>query len=218
MNASGASAVLDEYLHALLDETASPVEDTPALRGDHTAVVAAPPPVAAQPPVAKPAASTPSPGIPQTPQLPVSPRWLRVSVGTDSYALELMRVQEVVRLAPIVAMRGTARAVLGVMNLRGRILPVFDLGLWLGSQQVQSDERNRIVVVERDNALIGVLVSAVENVVALGDAGIEPPLAGSEPGAILGIARVGSAPTVLLDAEALFGSVQAQVAPQRAVK
>jgi purine-binding chemotaxis protein CheW len=138
--------------------------------------------------------------------VPASNRWLRVTVGGDGYALELLRVQEVVRLAPIVGMRGASRAVLGVMNLRGRIVPVFDLGLWLGTAGVRSDERSRIVVVERDDELLGVLVSAVEDVVTLGRDRIEPPLIGSDPGAILGIARVGAAPTVLLDADALFGS------------
>jgi purine-binding chemotaxis protein CheW len=132
-------------------------------------------------------------------------RWLRVNVGQDSYALELLRVQEVGRTAPIVAMRGASTAVLGAMNLRGRIVPVFDLGLWLGTGHVQPDERARIVVVERDNELIGALVSAVEDVVTLGPDGIEPPMIRSQSRAIVGVARVGSKPTVLLDANALFG-------------
>ena len=132
-------------------------------------------------------------------------RWLRVMVGGDSYALELLRVQEVVRVAPIVAMRGARPAVLGVMNLRGRIVPVFDLGLWLDAGHVDADEHSRIVVVERDDELIGVLVSAVEDVVTLGRDRIEPPLPGGPAGVILGVARVGAAPTVLFDAYALYG-------------
>ncbi len=132
-------------------------------------------------------------------------RWLRVAIGPDSYALELLCVQEVVRVTPIVAMRGASRAVLGVMNLRGRIVPVFDLGLWLGTTCVQADERSRIVVVERNDELIGVLVTQVEDVVTLAQDAIEPPLRGSAPGPILGVARVGATPTVLLDAGALFG-------------
>ena len=122
-----------------------------------------------------------------------------------SYAVELLCVQEVVRMAPIVAMRGAQRAVLGVMNLRGRIVPVFDLGLWLDAGCVQPDDRSRIVVVERNDELIGVLVSAVDDVVWLGRDRIEPPLPGTVPGAILGVARVGACPTVLLDANELFG-------------
>ena len=165
---------------------------------------------AATPPAANPeAAARPSPdaspGASPNPSIASAHRWLRVNVGNDSYALELLRVQEVVRLAPIVALRGAARAVLGVMNLRGRIVPVVDLGLWLDAGQVHGDERSRIVVVERDDEMIGVLVSAVEDVVTLGRERIEPPLASSAAGAIVGIARVGATPTVLLDANALFG-------------
>ncbi|MGY0620415.1 chemotaxis protein CheW [Lysobacter sp. A378] len=131
-------------------------------------------------------------------------RWLRASLGSDHYAFELLRVQEVVRMATITAMRGTSRAMLGVMNLRGRIVPVFDLARWLGTGEVTTDENVRIIVVERDDELIGVLVSAVEDVVTLAREHIEPPLPGNDPGGVLGVARVGRAPTVLLDANALF--------------
>jgi chemotaxis signal transduction protein len=131
-------------------------------------------------------------------------RWLRVCVGHDSYAFELLRVQEVVRVAPVVAMRGAAHAVLGVMNLRGRIVPVFDLGLWLDVGAVKTEERSRVVVVERDDELIGVLVTCVDDVVSLEREHVEPPLHGTDPGPTLGVARVTDAPTVLLDADALF--------------
>lgn len=140
-----------------------------------------------------------------TPRAVVSgSRWLRVGVGHDSYGLELLCVQEVVRMAPILAMRGAGISVLGVMNLRGRIVPVLDLGLWLGLSCVQVDEHSRIVVVERNDELIGVLVTKVEDVATLNPADVEPPLPGTIPGAFLGIARVGQTPTVLLQAEALF--------------
>ncbi|GAA5078758.1 chemotaxis protein CheW [Lysobacter panacisoli] len=139
------------------------------------------------------------------PSVTATHRWLRVAVGEDSYALELLRVQEVGRTSPIVAMRGAVPSVLGAMNLRGRIVPVFDLGMWLGTGRVVPDERARIVVVERDNELIGALVSAVDDVVTLGPDRIEPPLMASPSRAIVGVARVVAKPTVLLDANALFG-------------
>lgn len=192
------------------DAATPPAPATPFVPAFVPAV--APAPVAAPThasPVATPIdpATGPAGSARETPlaAMAASHRWLRVTVGDDSYALELLRVQEVVRLAPIVALRGAARAVLGVMNLRGRIVPVLDLGLWLQAGCVHGDERSRIVVVERDDEMIGMLVSAVEDVVTLGRERIEPPLASSDPGAIVGIARVGAAPTVLLDANALFG-------------
>lgn len=185
----------------------------PAAGAMPPAPIPAPPPVSdSAMPAVLPAAAASAPPTPPLATLPPpasviaqASRWLRVMVGRDSYALELLRVQEVVRLVPIVAMRGAQPAVLGVMNLRGRIVPVFDLGLWLGTGHVDADEHSRIVVVERDDELIGVLVSAVEDVVTLGRDRIEPPLQGSAPGVILGVARVGAAPTVLFDAYALYG-------------
>ena len=211
--------LIDDYVDALLDGSGVDHRTAAECHGDAIAHQA-PTPAPAPAPAATPASPFVPAFVPDTP--PVAPgaatihdppvsalatshRWIRVTVGQDSYALELLRVQEVVRLAPIVALRGAARAVLGVMNLRGRIVPVVDLGLWLSAGCVHGDERSRIVVVERDDEMIGVLVSTVEDVVTLGRERIEPPLASSDPGAIVGIARVGAAPTVLLDANALFG-------------
>lgn len=225
--ASSDMNAIDDYLDALLDHGPAAVADAPArpdaADGDvqtPAAAVApavspspAPPPAAvgaadagtaARPPRSIPAAAADAP-TPTTTPLAQTHRWLRITVSVDSYAVELLRVQEVVRMTPIVAMRGTARAMLGVMNLRGRIVPVFDLGLWLDAGCVQPDERSRIVVVERNDELIGVLVTTVEDVVTLGRDRIEPPLPGSAAGAMFGIARVGAVPTVLLDANALFG-------------
>jgi len=167
----------------------------------------APTPIAPAPatPVARPAPLPHDAGdATPRPRAAATSRWLRVGIGTDHYAFELLRVQEVVRVAPIVAMRGAAPSVLGVMNLRGRIVPVFDLGRWLGGADVVTSEHSRIVVVEREDELIGVLVTRVEDVATLGREHIEPPLIGSDAGAIVGIARVGRSPTVLLDANALF--------------
>ena len=165
-----------------------------------------PQPAASRPPLRAPALAPVAPpeAAPAPVQIASAPRWLRVLVDGASYGLELLRVQEVVRLVPIVPMRGARPAVLGVMNLRGRIVPVFDLGLWLGSGRVEPGDQSRIVVVERDDELIGVLVSAVEDVVTLGRDRIEPPLPGGAAGVILGVARVGSVPTVLFDAWALY--------------
>lgn len=196
MNPPAVLSIVDAYVDALLDDAPPP----PPVVADVPVVAPTPAPAPAPAP-----SSAPDLALPPRIAIASAQRWLRVAVGTDSYALELLRVQEVVRLAPVVAMRGADRAVLGVMNLRGRIVPVFDLGLWLDAGWVQADERSRIVVIERDDELIGVLVSAVDDVVTLGRDRIEPPLVGTRQGAILGIARVGAAPTVLLDATALFG-------------
>ena len=215
------SLVIDAYLDELLADV--PVREDAAMTAVAIAVAPEPAPLAAVPAavpavmpteqataVARPAsfrdlAATTPLGTHSGRAVSSTSRWLRIGIGRDHYAFELLRVQEVVRVAPIVAMRGATVAVLGVMNLRGRIVPVFDLGRWLGGSDVCADEHSRIVVIERDDELIGVLVTVVEDVATLGRDQIEPPLVGNDAGAIVGIARVGSAPTVLLDANALFG-------------
>jgi purine-binding chemotaxis protein CheW len=141
----------------------------------------------------------------QAPAAPVGQRWLRVSVGEDRYAVELLRVQEVGRLAPVIAVRGAAPSLLGVMNLRGRVVPVHDLGRWLRRAPVQSDERSRIVVLEFKDELVGLLVTAVTDVVTLDAPQIEPPTPGLRDRIGMGIARTpGAPPTVLLDARVVF--------------
>ena len=218
------ATTIDAYLDELLGHAPAPVAPEPAAHEPAPALAA---PTADAPVLAPAPHPTPAPAVPRLsgfePDAPIAPiprvrpaptgrartatggnRWLRVCVGRDSYAFELLRVQEVVRVAPVVAMRGAAHAVLGVMNLRGRIVPVFDLGLWLDVGAVHLEDRSRIVVIERDDELIGVLVTAVDDVVSLEREHVEPPLPGADPGPTLGVARVTDAPTVLLDADALF--------------
>ncbi len=226
MSQHAIDAYLDDLLCEVEPATAAPpsapasapviaVPDTPALppvARSMPAPVAVP---AREPAPAAPPATAPEPrhrrasdtspiNGEHVPAAARSSRWLRMGIGRDSYAFELLRVQEVVRVAPTLAVRGAAMSILGVMNLRGRIVPVFDLGRWLGSAAIEVTEGARIVVVERDDELIGVLVTQVEDVVSLSREHIEPPLANGTPGAIVGIARTGQAPTVLLDANALF--------------
>lgn len=217
MNTNAALDEVHDYVDALLGSAIEPAANPPRQDAAPTVTEAMPAsvPSAIVPmrveasPVPAVRDTTPATEVAASPRtsaiVQTTHRWLRVAIGNDSYALELLCVQEVVRVTPIVAMRGANQAVLGVMNLRGRIVPVFDLGLWLGTACVQPDERSRIVVVEREDELIGVLVTLVEDVVTLAQHRIEPPLPGSARGRIVGVARVGATPTVLLDAGALFG-------------
>lgn len=213
-----AARTVDAYVDELLapEPAPTPAMPAPVQPRIEPTVVAANAGIAdarpAQPAVAMPAVATPPAPAPERNDAPLAPpgRWLRLSIDGDHYAIELLRVQEVVRLAPVMAVRGAAPAVLGVMNLRGRIVPVFDFGRWLDAGAVRADEQSRIVVVERDDELLGLLVSRVDDVFTLDAAGVEPPYdAGPRrrramDRALLGIARPGRVPTVLLDAGALF--------------
>ncbi|MEA9565223.1 chemotaxis protein CheW [Xanthomonas sp. WHRI 8932A] len=137
-----------------------------------------------------------------------STRWLRLRCGEQTYALELLKVQEVVLPVPLLPLRGTASAMLGIMNLRGQVVPVIDLGIHLGSSPVNMDLHTRVVVLEENGETMGLRVSAVEDVTSLTDHQIEPPdnarLCRISNNLFRGVARLGHQPMILLDATHLL--------------
>ena len=137
-----------------------------------------------------------------------SSRWLRLRVHEQDYAVELLKVQEVLLPVGILPMRDTDAAVLGVMNLRGVVVPVLDLGVWLGLEEVADGAQTRYVVLEQNGDCLALKVSAVLDVHAIADGQIEPPehtLASPEKAMLRGVTRLNSQPVILLDAAALLG-------------
>ncbi|MEE7560512.1 chemotaxis protein CheW, partial [Xanthomonas sp. Kuri4-2] len=137
-----------------------------------------------------------------------STRWLRLRCGQQTYALELLKVQEVVLPVPLLPLRGTPPSMLGIMNLRGQVVPVLDLGLHLGASAVGSDMQTRVVVLEENGETMGLRVSAVEDVTSLTDQQIEPPdnarLCRISNHLFRGVARLAQQPMILLDASQLL--------------
>ena len=196
-------------------------------------VPAAPPaprPVADAPPAAAPRRAAPS-AVPPAARIAIAPlpgearetapvapqqrrsadrlaRWLRLRCGAQAYAIELLKIREVVLPSPLLALRGAAPCLGGVMNLRGQVVPVVDLGLQLGAAAVEETALTRIIVLDDGGDVLGLRVSAVEDVVLIGDAQIEGThtsrLAPVGDHRIRGIARLGGMVTLLLDSAKLM--------------
>lgn len=135
-------------------------------------------------------------------------RWLRLRCDQQHYALELLKVQEVVRPATLLPLRGAAPHMLGVMNLRGQVVPVIDLGLYLGRRAIEPDAITRIVVLEENGETLGLRVTAVEDVANLTDQQIESP-DNARVGRIAnplfrGVARLNECTVILLDASRIL--------------
>ena len=117
-------------------------------------------------------------------------------------------MQEVVLPVPLLPLRGTPPATLGIMNLRGQVVPVIDLGIRLGGVPVEDDALTRIVVLEEEGEALGLKVSAVEDVANLTDSQIEPPdtarVCQISNDLFRGVARLGPRPMILLDASVLL--------------
>lgn len=135
-------------------------------------------------------------------------RWLRLRCGAQAYALELLKVQEVVLPVPLLGLRGTGPSMLGIMNLRGQVVPVIDLGLYLDLTPIVEDSQTRIVVLEENGEVLGLRVSAVEDVASLTESQIEPPdtvrICRISNTLFRGVARLGQRPMILLDATQLL--------------
>ena len=135
-------------------------------------------------------------------------RWLRLRCGSQAYALELLKIREVVRPMPLLSLRGAVPSVAGVMNLRGQVVPVIDLGVQLGESPAADSGGTRIIVLEERGEVLGLRVCGVEDVVIINDAQIEDAhasrLAPVGDRRIHGIARIGRDVMLLLDATRLM--------------
>ena len=193
---------LDDYLDALLSPPADPAP------GPAATLVSA---VAHGPSRPLPVPAAPSAPAPEPEPVPEPPaRWLRLRCGGQTYALELLRIREVLLPAPLLPLRGVKAAVSGVMNLRGQVVPVMDLGLHFNGVPVESSPAARIVVLEEHNEVLGLQVSAVEDIVQLEASQVEAArnsrLAPVGDRRIRGIARVGGRVMLLLDAGHLLAT------------
>ena len=137
-----------------------------------------------------------------------SSRWLRLRVHGQDYGVELLKVQEVLLPVGVLPMRDTDAAILGVMNLRGVVVPVLDLGVWLGLEEVEESAQTRYVVLEQNGDCLALKVSAVLDVHAIADGQVEPAentLAAPGSAMLRGVTRLNSQPVILLDAVGLLG-------------
>src|ERR1700716_38738 len=116
---------------------------------------------------------------------------LRVQGG--DYAVPIHRVQEIVRVPEITRVPHAQAGVEGVINLRGRVLPVVDLASRLALGTTERARSARVVVVDGGTESIGLLVDGVSEVLRVGAADVEPPsvsTTGQGPTAVLGVAKL----------------------------
>ena len=130
--------------------------------------------------------------------------------GRQLFGVNVFKVQEVLRRPPLFQLPGLPPQFAGAADVRGRSVPVLDLGMHLGKPVQPSTASTRFVVLEEKGEALGLRVSAVEDVVTLGEHQVEPPavtqVRPSSDGLFRGIARQGGEPVVLLDAGCLLST------------
>lgn len=138
-------------------------------------------------------------------------KFLTFLLGDEEYGIETLKVKEIIGLMPITSVPRTPKFIRGVVNLRGRIIPVLDLRRKFGMSSVEDTEFTCIIVVDvplhGSTALIGVLVDTVSEVIDIVDADIEnAPDFGEalDTDFILGMAKHKSAVKILLNIDAVL--------------
>ncbi|MCF8025528.1 MAG: chemotaxis protein CheW [Desulfobacteraceae bacterium] len=138
-------------------------------------------------------------------------KYLTFLLGEESYGIEILKVQEIIGMQSITRIPRTPAYVKGVINLRGKVIPVIDLRLRFGMEEAEVSRKTCIIVVQVTRAEIsvtmGIVVDEVSEVIEISAGEIEPPPgfgAQVETAFILGMAKTENAVKILLDIDKIM--------------
>lgn len=130
-------------------------------------------------------------------------------IGREEFAIDILSVQEIIRMVDVTRVPKAPIFVEGVINLRGRIIPVLDLRRRLGMAGAERSEQSRIVVVNVRSLIVGLIVDSVSEVLRIPRSTIEaPPAVGNTVGAefVHGVGRIADRLLIVLELNRLLSS------------
>jgi len=133
------------------------------------------------------------------------------TVGNEEFCVDILKVQEIIRMMGITKIPNAPDYAEGVINLRGRVIPVIDFRkrFNLPEASIENDESRRIVVVDIVGYTIGLIVDEVSHVIKLDNDSVSPTpetVKSSGGECFSGIGRMGEKLIILLDVEGMFGA------------
>lgn len=134
-------------------------------------------------------------------------KFLTFILGEEEYGIEIRHVTEIIGIQNITEVPDMPAHVKGVINLRGKVIPVMDVRLRFGMPERPYDDRTCIVVINIDGQAVGLIVDRVSEVLNIPKDHIEPPPAvkkGEESRFVQGMGKVGEEVKILLDARKLL--------------
>ena len=139
-------------------------------------------------------------------------KYLLFELAGEEYGVDILKVREIIGLMAITPVPQTPSFIKGVINLRGKVIPVIDLKVKFGMEDGDYGDRSCIVVIElqgkKGPVLTGVVVDGVKEVVNINPEQIDPPPEmgqGIDARFILGMAKLGERVSILLDMEKVIG-------------
>lgn len=129
------------------------------------------------------------------------------STGDEEFGVDILRVQEIIRTMAITKVPKAPEFVEGVINLRGKVIPIIDLRRRFGLQSKAHDKHTRIIVIEINTMIVGFVVDSVSEVLRIPASTVEPPppvVAGLESEYISGVGKLEDRLLILLDLDRLL--------------
>jgi purine-binding chemotaxis protein CheW len=129
------------------------------------------------------------------------------SIGEEEFGVDILKVQEIIRTMEITKVPRAQDFVEGVINLRGKVIPIIDLRRRFGLDSKNHDKHTRIIVIEINNMIVGFVVDSVSEVLRIPAGTVEPPppvVAGLESEYISGVGKLQDRLLILLDLDKLL--------------
>jgi purine-binding chemotaxis protein CheW len=131
------------------------------------------------------------------------------SIGEEEFGVDILKVQEIIRTMEITKVPRAQVFVEGVINLRGKVIPIIDLRRRFGLSSKAHDKHTRIIVIEINNMIVGFVVDSVSEVLRIPSGTVEPPppvVAGVDSEYISGVGKLQDRLLILLDLDKLLSS------------
>ena len=131
------------------------------------------------------------------------------SIGGEEFGVDILKVMEIIRTMEITKVPRAPDFVEGVINLRGKVIPIIDLRRRFGLAPRGHDKNTRIIVIEINNIIVGFVVDAVSEVLRIPASTVEPPppvVAGVESDYVSGVGKLQDRLLIMLDLDRLLSS------------
>lgn len=136
-----------------------------------------------------------------------SDRFLTFALGDEEFGIEIRYVTEIIGMQPISTLPEIPDHVKGIVNLRGKIIPVIDMRLRFKKPAIDYNDRTCIIIIDTESFSVGLIVDSVAEVLVIGEDQIVPPpnyRTGIHNRYLKGIGKIDGHVKLLLDCEMLF--------------
>jgi len=130
------------------------------------------------------------------------------NLGAEEYAVEVLKVREIIRMTAITHIPNTPPSIEGIINLRGKVIPIVSLRSRFNMMESDNDQHTRIMVMDIDGKLMGFVVDGVSEVIRISSGEIQPPpsmaAGGVDQDFICGVIQRGEQLLLMLQLDRMF--------------